>query len=279
MRIRSSRGLEDETYRNVELMWLMRRLHPDFKTIADFRKENTESIRKVCREFTVFCKRLDLFGSELVAIDGSKFKAVNSKDKCYTRNYITNELKQIDETIGKYLKAIEHTDEKEKNLTKIKVEELQLAIDNLDKEKKEIEQMLKEIESGETDQVSKTDSDSRMMKTASGNYEVSYNAQIGVDSKHHMIIESEVTNDRNDTGCLSKMAERSKASLGVEKLRVVSDSGYYSEKAINDCQNRSIETYVAIPQKSSNENEGRYSLSQFTYEAHSDKYICPKTRK
>lgn len=279
MKIRSSRGLENETYRNIELMWLMKRLHPDFKTIADFRKDNIESIRKVCREFTVFCKRLNLFGSELVAIDGSKFKAVNSKGKCYTRSYIRNELEEIDKAIEKYLKEIEQTDSKEKDLSKIRIEVLQDAIENMEKEKKEIEEMLKEIEAGDKSQVSKTDSDSRMMKTASGNYQVSYNAQIGVDSKHHMIIESEVTNDLNDIGCLSKMAQKSKESLGAEKLKVVSDSGYYSEKEINECQNANIEVYVAIPQRSSNENEGRYSLSQFTYEPDSDRYICPQNKE
>ena len=278
-KIRSSRQLESETHRNVELMWLMKKLQPDFKTISDFRKDNLESIKKVCREFTIFCRKLNLIGSDLVAIDGSKFKALNNKEKCYTKNFMKKELQEIDEKINNYLQAIENSDKKEKEFSKIKSEELNHVIENLEKERKEIEEMLKEIETGKVDQVSKTDSDSRMMKTPGSGYQVSYNAQIAVDSKHHMIVESEVTNEQNDLKCLSQIAEKSKQILEVDNLKVVCDSGYFSEKEISDCEKNNIDCYVAIPRKFSNESLGMYGLSEFKFDQSTDTYLCPQNKK
>lgn len=278
-KIRSSRQLESETQRNVELMWLMKKLHPDFKTIADFRKDNLESIKKVCREFTLFCRKLNLIGSDLIAIDGSKFKALNNKDKCFTKNFIKKELKEIDAKINKYLQEVENSDKKEKEFSQINPEELNQMIENLEKEKKEIEEMLKEIETGIVDQVSKTDSDSRMMKTSGGSYQVSYNAQIAVDSKHHMIVENEVINDQNDLNCLSHIAVKSKEILEVDNLKVVSDSGYFSEKEIINCEKNNIDCYVAIPKKYSNESVGMYGLSEFKFDKSTDTYLCPQNKE
>lgn len=278
MKIRSSRSLETETYRNIELMWLMKKLHPDFKTISDFRKENTESIKKVCREFTIFCKKLNLIGSDLLAIDGSKFKALNSKDKCYTKNYIKKELKEIDDRIKDYLEAIDNTDKKENEFSKIDTQKLKEVIENLSEQRKEVAEMLKEIESEKVDQISKTDSDSRMMRTSGGGYQVSYNAQIAVDEKHHIIVENEVTNDQNDLKCLSKIAARSKQTLEADNLKVVCDSGYYSEKEISDCEQNNIECYVIVPKKNSNETQGMYGLDQFRYEESTDSYQCPQNK-
>ncbi|MEO8666859.1 MAG: IS1182 family transposase [Ignavibacteria bacterium] len=278
-KIRSSRLLESETQRNVELMWLMKKLQPDFKTIADFRKDNIESIKKVCREFTIFCRKLNLYAGELVSIDGSKFKAVNNKEKCYTRNYIKSELKEIDENINKYIKEIEKIDTQENKFSKLDPEELKQIIENLGKERQEIEEMLKEIENGNVEQVSKTDKDSRMMKTSGSGYQVSYNAQISVDTKHHMIVASEVTNQQNDLNCLSQIAEDSKQILELERLKVVCDTGYYSEKEINKCDNNNIECYVAVPKKFSNESEGKYGLHMFRYDETTDTYICPQSKE
>lgn len=278
-KIRSSRQLESETQRNVELMWLMKKLQPDFKTISDFRKDNLESIKKVCREFTIFCRKLNLIGSDLIAIDGSKFKALNNKEKCYTKNFIKKELQEIDARISNYLQTIENSDNKEKEFSKINSEKLNHVIKNLETQRKEIEEMLKEIESGSVDQISKTDSDSRMMKTSGKGYEVSYNAQISVDSKHHMIVETEVTNEQNDLKCLSKIAEKSKQILEVENLKVVCDSGYFSEKEISDCEKNNIECYVALPRKFSNESLGMYGLNEFTYDQAIDIYLCPQNKE
>ena len=189
------------------------------------------------------------------------------------------ELQEIDEKINNYLQAIENSDKKEKEFSKIKSEELNQVIENLEKERKEIEEMLKEIETGKVDQVSKTDSDSRMMKTPGSGYQVSYNAQIAVDSKHHMIVESEVTNEQNDLKCLSQIAEKSKQILEVDNLKVVCDSGYFSEKEISDCEKNNIDCYVAIPRKFSNESLGMYGLSEFKFDQSTDTYLCPQNKE
>jgi len=278
-KIRSSRHLESETLRNVELMWLIKKLHPDFKTISDFRKDNIDSIKKVCREFTIFCRKLNLLGSELLAIDGSKFKALNSKEKCYTKNFMKKELKEIDAKINEYLESIEYSDKKDEKFSKIKPEELNQVLENLENDRKAIEEMLKEIDSGEAEQISKTDADSRMMKTPGNGYQVSYNAQIAVDSKHHIIVESEVTNEQNDIKCLSQIAKKSKQVLEVDKLKVVCDSGYFSEKEIYNCEKNNIDCYVAIPRKFSNESQGMYSLREFKYDPATDTYLCPQNKE
>lgn len=277
--IRSSRKLEIETQRNVELMWLMKKLTPDFKTIADFRKDNIQSIKSVCREFTIFCKKLGLYGVELVAIDGSKFKAVNSKDRCFTRNFLKKEIREIDRKIEQYLKEIERTDRKEHKFKKVKREELEDIIRNIRKKREELTEMLKEIETGKKSQVSLTDEDSRMMKTNGKNYQVSYNGQISVDTKHHMIIESEVTNEVNDLNQLVTMAEKTKQTLQREKIKVVCDSGYYNEKEISKCEDNEITCYIPIQEKHTNADEGMYGLEEFKYDKEADIYICPDKKK
>lgn len=278
-KIRSSRRLEVETQRNIELMWLMEKLTPDFKTIADFRKDNIKSIKKVFREFTILCKRMNLFGKELTVIDGSKFKAVNSKDRCYTRNFLKSELKEIDENIEIYLKEIEKTDSNDQKPKKIEKVEIEETISKISKERAEIQKMLEEIESGEQAQISKTDNDSRMMKQPGGGYQVSYNAQISVDSKHHLIIENEVTNDGNDINQLSTMSEKSKEILGSESIKVVADTGYYKESEIEKCEKQKIECYVPSPNRSRNEKVGKYGAEDFQYDAEKDIYICPEGKK
>jgi Transposase and inactivated derivatives len=278
-KIRSSRRLEAETQRNVELMWLMEKLTPDFKTIADFRKDNIKSVKKVFREFTILCKRLNLFGKELTVIDGSKFKAVNGKDRCYTRKFLKSELKEIDEKIEVYLEEIEKADkevQKPRKIEKVKIEE---SIKKITKEREEIQKMLKEIESGEKEQISKTDSDSRMMKQSDGGYKVSYNAQISVDSKHHLIIDTEVTNEGNDRNLLSMMSEKSKEVLEAENLRVVADTGYYKESELEKCEEQGIECYIPSPKSSTNEKEGRYGMEDFRYDEEKDIYICPEEKE
>ena len=278
-KIRSSRRLEVETQRNIELMWLMEKLTPDFKTISDFRKDNIKSIKKVFREFTILCKRINLFGKELTVIDGSKFKAVNSKDRCYTRNFLKSELKEIDEKIEVYLKEIEKTDRNDQKPRKIEKAEIEETISKISKEREEIQKMLKEIESGEQDQISKTDKDSRMMKQPGGGYQVSYNAQISVDSKHHLIIENEVTNDGNDINQLSSMSEKSKEILEAESIKIAADTGYYKESEIEKCEKQGIECYIPSPKRSRNEKEGRYGAEDFQYDEEKDVYICPEGKE
>lgn len=278
-------------------MWLMEKLTPDFKTIADFRKDNINSMKKVFKEFTIMCKKMDLFGKELVAIDGSKFKAVNGKAKCYTKGFLKSEIKEIEEKIEKYLKEIETIDTEERKHRKIDKKKLESSINQIKEKREEVEQMLKRIESGEIEQISKTDKDSRMMKQSGGRYEVSYNGQISVDSKHHLIIESAITNEGNDLKQLSKMAKKSKEVLEdddeetkksrttkknkttnsetkEENFKVVADTGYHLGEELSAFETASIECYVPSPIKSSNEREGGYGIDNFKFNKDKDEYTC-----
>jgi transposase len=244
-RIRSSRRLETESKRNLELIWLMRRLSPDHKTIANFRRDNPKALKNVFRTFVKLCANLGLFGKELAAIDGSKFKAVNSKDNNFTRDKLKDRLKRIDEKIDEYLKELEKTDmeenavEKEKSATEIKQ-----IINDLNERKIRYEEYSQELEnSGET-QVSLTDSDSRLM-LANGKMDVCYNVQAAVDSKHKLIAEFEVTNNANDMNQLTPMMEKVKDILEVETIAVAADAGYASASDIAAAVQLGIEPHVA----------------------------------
>jgi transposase len=197
-KIRSSRQLEHATHRNIELIWLMGRLQPDFKTIADFRKDNTKAIRSVCRDFTLLCRKLDLFGKELIAIDGSKFKASNSNRRNFTKNKLNKIIKKIDEKIDLYLDDLDKGDQREKDVKQPSAEELKKMIEQLRKRKGTYQKLQSQItQSGET-QISLTDPDSRMMQSHQGK-DVAYNVQIVTDSKHKLIVTHEVTNNNIDT--------------------------------------------------------------------------------
>ncbi len=208
-RIRSSRGLERETRRNVEVMWLIRKLTPDFKRIADFRKDNKEAIKRVFKEFINTCKGLGLFGEELVAIEGSKFKAVNSKK----RNFDDEKLKER-------IKEIEENDKREEGAATMKPEELKEKIKALKERKEKYEKLREEIEKKGGGQVSLTDPESRLMKN-NQRIEVCYNVETTVDDKHKLVIDYEATNEETDKNQLSKMAKRAKEILGVEGLEVL----------------------------------------------------------
>jgi transposase len=273
-RTRSSRLLERDCSRNLELLWLMRKLRPDFKTIADFRKDNAEPIKKVCREFTLLCKRLDLFGSEFVAIDGSKFKAQNSKRRNFTREKLDKSIKEIDAKIQGYLDELDEADEQEAEVKTPTAEQLKEKIEQLRNRRdkyKQIETQLKE--SGES-QISLTDPDSRSMKVGQGS-DVCYNVQTVVDDKHKLIVEMEVTNDPTDHGQLSKMASRAKQTLGVSELEVVADKGYYDGAEVKKCEQAGITVYVAKQQTSANKKLGLYTKEDFRYDAQKDCYECP----
>ena len=203
-RIRSSRQLEKATHRNIELIWLMRRLQPDFKTIADFRKDNTQSIREVCRDFTLLCRKLDLFDRELIAIDGSKFKASNSNRRNFTKNKLTRLIKKIDEEIDSYLDDLDEGDEREKDVKQPSVEELKKKIEQLRRRKGKYQKIKSRLNKSEETQISLTDPDSRMMQNHQGK-DVSYNVQIVTDSKHKLIVTHSVTNECNDMQQLHTM--------------------------------------------------------------------------
>lgn len=273
-RVRTSRTLEREAQRNVEVMWLLGKLAPDFKTIADFRRDNGKPIRRVFREFTVMCRKMELFGGQLVAIDGSKFKAVNSRDRNYTERKLKRLKKRADEKIKRYLEELDEADEQEQDNEKPTAKELQEKIEWL-KGRKEVYADLQERmdESGES-QVSLTDADARSMKLGnSRGTEVAYNVQISVDAKHKLIVDYEVTNAGNDKDQLSSMAIRAKETLEVQALDVVADQGYYNSKEIKTCIDGDISPYLRKPKDSN--SRGLFARKEFRYDGDEDCYWCP----
>jgi len=226
-RLRSSRRLEREANRNVELMWLLRRLAPDFKTLADFRKDNAQAIRGVCREFITYCRELRLFGGEFIAIDGSKFKAVNARHRNFSARKLKNQTDELDAKIQEYLDELERNDQEEADLPTLTAEELKQKIEILRERKRKLRALGKQMDQSGQTQVSLTDPDSRSMPAGKGHgTDVAYNVQVTVDSKHKLILDHEVTNDPTDRGHLSTMAIRAKHLLGVKRLQAVADMGY-----------------------------------------------------
>lgn len=273
-RVRSSRLLERETHRNVEVMWLMGKLTPDFKTIADFRKDNLTAIKSVCREFTLLCKKLELFGGELIAIDGSKFRAVNSRKRNFNQQKLERAIKMIDEKIVGYLKELDRADTQESVVKTPSAEELQEKIKQLGERKEKYRNLAQELKESGEKQVSLTDPDSRSMPVGLTT-EVSYNVQAAVDAKHKLIIEHEVTNAVTDREQLAEMATRAKQVLGVEQLEVIADMGYSDAGEIKRCEDQGITVYVAQPQTSANEKKGLYTKQDFSYLPNRDCYLCP----
>ena len=275
-RIQSSRRLEREANRNVELMWLTGRLAPDFKTIADFRKDNGKAIQKVCREFVLICRKLELFTDAFVSIDGSKFKAVNNRDRNFTKAKLKRRLEQIDESIERYLGQMASADLQDNRTTKLKTERLQEKVDTLKKEIKRLKNIEKEMLSTPDQQISMTDPDARSMATSGrGTGMVGYNVQTAVDTKHHIIVTHEVTNVGHDRSALKNVAASAKKAIGVESLEVVADRGYYSGVEILDCEELEITTYVPKVQISGNIAKGLFSKRDFKWIAKDQEFECP----
>ncbi len=275
-RVRSSRLLERETYRNVEVMWLTGKLTPDFKTIADFRKDNLTAIKAVCREFTLLCKKLELFGGELIAVDGSKFKAVNNRKRNFNEKRLAHLLAAIDEKIASYIKTLDEQDQQEVPVSPtLTAEQLQQKIVALKERKTKYAGLSTELaESGEK-QISLTDPEARAMVTHFGATDVCYNVQVAVDAKHKLIVEQEVTNAVTDREQLAEMATRAKQTLGVKDLEVIADMGYSDGGEIKRCEDQGITVYVAQPQTSANEKKGLFTKQDFTYLQERDCYVCP----
>ncbi|SRR5712691_3691392 len=269
----SSRKLERETNRNVEVMWLLRRLSPDFKTIAEFRRRNTKALRALFREFTLLCKKLDLFGAELVAIDGSKFRAVNSKRRNYTRPMLDEILRATDERIARYLERTEAADIAEQQAASEPVDHAE-ELKRLKERATEVRSMIAELDRTGESQISLTDPDSRAMKVRIGT-DVCYNAQTAVDDKHKLIVAVEVTNEPTDRNWLSPMAIEAKTVMGVETLAVVADKGYSSAREVEACVNANITPYLPKPETSANKALGLFTKDDFRYDRERDLYVCP----
>ena len=271
-RVQSSRRLEREAQRNIELMWLAGRLAPDFKTIADFRKDNGEAIRLVCREFVMLCRKLNLLSDKLVAIDGSKFKAVNSRDKNFTRAKMKRRLEAVESSIERYLTELAEADQNEPAADDAKT--LQDKVAKLREEMARLKKLEVRMLEAPDKQLSLTDPDARSMKSR-GSGVVGYNVQSAVDSKHHLIIAHQVTNVGSDRSQLSPMAKEAKAVLDVEQLDAVADRGYYNGNEIRACEQAGIDVYLPKPATSPNKAKGQFDRSAFEYIEQDDEYECP----
>src|SRR5689334_1712369 len=276
-RVQSSRRLEHEAGRNVEVMWLTGRLAPDHKTIADFRKDNGRAIRQVCARFVALCRTMGLLTEASVAIDGSKFKAVNNRDKNFTRAKMERGMAQIEESVARYLQQLNTADRQEPSeALKTKVSRLKEKITKLKEEMERLRAIEVQMLATPDQQISLTDPDSRSMATSGrGSGVVGYNVQVAVETKHHLIITHEVTNVGTDRSQLSSMAKEAKATLGVEKLDAVADRGYFSGEEILACEEAGISVTLPKPMTSNSKAEGRFGKQDFRYVAEEDVYICP----
>ncbi len=273
-RIQSSRRLERETQRNVEVMWLTQRLMPDHKTISDFRKDNGKAIVGVCREFVGVCRRLELFTQAVVAIDGSKFKAVNHRDKNFTESKMKARQKRVEKSIARYLAELDEADRAQPSVPEAKVTGLQDKLTKLKEEMARLKELEERMLNEPDKQLSLSDPDSRSMKTR-GTGIVGYNVQAAVEPEHHLIVAHEVTNVGSDRAQLAAMAERARGAMDTEELTAVADRGYFSGTQIVDCEEAGITAYVPKPLTSSGRKAGRFTKQDFVYEPEHDQYRCP----
>jgi transposase len=275
-RIQSSRRLERETQRNVELIWLTGRLMPDFKTIADFRKDNGPAIRRVCSQFIVLCRQVNLFSEAIVAIDGSKFKAVNNRDKNFTDRKLKARMEQLEEGVGRYLAELERADRNPEAVTQTRVAQLEEKILTVKAQMQRLSEIGRQLQDAPDQQVSLTDPDARSMATSGrGTGIVGYNVQTAVDTKHHLIVAHEVTNVGHDRTQLSSMAKQAREALGQNTLTVLADRGYFKGEEILECEREGITPLVPKPLTSNSKAEGRFDKRDFVYIAERDEYQCP----
>ena len=275
-RVPSSRRLERECQRNIEMIWLTGQLAPDFKTIADFRKNNGRAIREVCREFVALCRKLDLLVAASVAIDGSKFKAVNARDKNFTEAKMKRRLERIDESIARYLSQLETADRHGDAVPEAKVVRLKDKIEKLREETVRLNTINAEMMKSADKQISLTDPDARSMATSGKDTGiVGYNVQIAVDTQHHLIVAHEVTNVGTDRHQLANMAGQARDEMAVETLEAVADRGYYDGEEIRACEEADITVTLPKPMTSGAKAAGRFGKQDFVYVAADDVYRCP----
>jgi transposase len=279
-RVQSSRRLERETQRNIELMWLIGRLAPDFKTIADFRRDNGEAIRAVCSRFVVLCRQLGLFTRAVVAIDGSKFKAVNNRDKNFTVAKLGKRIEQVDASIARYLAALDRTDREESDVAEVKSGRLKEKIAGLRRQMQSLKEMEQTVRDAPDQQVSLTDPDSRSMATSGrGTGVVGYNVQIAVDTKYHLIVAHEVINQGHDRSQLAPMALKAQEAMGCEQVAALADRGYFSGDQVLSCEGTGVAPIVPKTLTSSGTKRGFFTRQDFVYDAEHDHYTCPAGAK
>jgi len=280
-RVQSSRRLEREAGRNVEVMWLLGRLAPDHKTIADFRKDNGGAIKKVCARFVELCRRMGLLSKASVAIDGSKFKAVNNRDKNFTSAKIERRRKQLEESVSRYLSQLDTADLQDPSET-LTLKTVRIK-EKLEKPKSEMDKLAaieKQMLASPDQQLSLTDPDSRSMATSGrGSGVVGYNVQVAVDTENHLIVTHEVTNVGNDTAQLANTAQAAKTALQVDKLEAVADRGYFDGEEILACERTGVTVTLPKPMTSSAKSEGRFGKQDFVYLVDENVYRCPAGEK
>jgi transposase len=276
-RVQSSRRLEREAGRNVEVMWLLRRLVPDDKVIADFRKDNSKAIRKVCARFVDLCREIGLLTTASVAIDGSKFKAVNNRDQNFTRGKVERRRAQLEESVARYLSQLDTADRHEPSEALArKTERLKEKLAKLTQEMAKLAAIEAQMLASPDQQVSLTDPDSRSMATSGrGSGVVGYNVQVAVDTEHHLIVAHEVTNSGSDRSQLANMAKQAKAVLQTEELAAVADRGYFNSPEILECVEAGITVTLPKPMTSGAKSQGRFGKQDFVYVPEKDVYRCP----
>ena len=289
-KLKSTRVLEQETHRNVDVLWLTGRLMPDHKTIGEFRRKNRKAIRRVCVAFVEICRKLDLFSGVIVAIDGSKFKGVSSRDKNFTRKSVKRRKKHLQEHIERYLRVLDAADKREAHYPTYTADELKAKIASMQEQMRELEVIEAEVEVHPDKQVSRTDPDSRSMTKAGGGTEVGYNVQVAVDGEHHMIVAHEATKDPTDRAQLSSMAKQAKAAVRGEEsgstdkaeapaeeeaFTVVADAGYYKGEEIVACQDQGITPLVPKVDTSGKRTKGQFTREMFRYDEDNNVYRCP----
>ena len=275
-RIQSSRRLERESQRNVELMWLTGRLMPDFKTIADFRRDNGPAIRAACAQFIVLCRQFDLFTRAVVAIDGSKFKAVNNRDRNFTVAKVAKRIEQVEVSIARYLAALDRADRQDGDGAEAKTARLKEKIEGLRRQMQSLKAMGKQVEASPDKQVSRTDPDARSMATSGkGTGIVGYNVQVAVDAEHHLIVAHEVTNVGSDRAQLASMGRKAREATGCEEVTAVADRGYFNGDEVLACEGTGVLPCVPKTLTSGNAKRGLFTGQDFIYDAENDRYTCP----
>lgn len=280
-RIRSSRRLEAEAVRNLELIWLLRSIRPDFKTIADFRKDNHDAFKKLFKQFNLLCRKLDLFGAELVAIDGTKFKAVNNSRRYYTEGQLQELIKKVESRIEEYLGEMDRQDAETQGVPpRPSRRELEEKLALLKERKGDYRQILNEIENSGQSGAALTDPEAGKMKGPHG-FVIGYNVQVAVDAKHDLIVAQEVVQAATDLNQLAGMAMAAKEQLGVGKLQALADKGYFEADQLESCEKAAVETFVPEHGGSSGMGKGGkpiFAKEQFVYDAAKDTYCCPAGR-
>ena len=276
-RVQSSRRLEREAGRNVEVLWLLGRLAPDHKTIADFRRDNGAAIRKVCAQFIELCRRIGLLSVASVAIDGSKFKAVNNRDRNFTKAKMARRMQQIEDSVARYLDQLDTADRQAPTAAiSSRVERLHEKISRLREEMVRLRALEGQMQEEADGQISLTDPDARSMATSGrGSGVVGYNVQAAVETDHHLIVAHDVVQTGSDRAQLVAMAQKAKQALGVEELDVVADRGYFNSEQILECSRTDVTVTLPKPVTSGLTAKGQFGKHDFRYVVEHDEYICP----